>query len=105
MAIIETITDDYHFWFWIKKSDSYSNNFTVEGAKALQAYLDELSEDIGENMEFDPVAWCVEYSEYKDFANFLSSTGYTHDEYKNWQDVMDVTTVIDFDGGHIVQDF
>lgn len=62
--IYKTITDDYEFWDWIKNSGSYSNNFSFEGAKALQAYLDELSDDSGENIEFDPISWCCEYSEY-----------------------------------------
>lgn len=64
MAIIETITDDSKFWGWVQSSDSYKNNFSYKGAKALQAYLDELSDDLGENIEFDPIAWCCEYSEY-----------------------------------------
>ena len=51
--ITKTITDDYEFANWIRNSGSYSNNFSVQGAKALQAYLEELSEDIGENIEFD----------------------------------------------------
>jgi len=64
MAIKQTITDDYHFWTWLKNSDSYGNNFTLEGAKALQAYLDNLSDELEDDIEFDPIAWCVEYTEF-----------------------------------------
>ena len=61
MSIVNTIGNDYEFWEWLKQSDNYSKNFTLEGARALQAYYDELSEDIGENIEFDPIAWCCEF--------------------------------------------
>lgn len=64
MSIVKTITDDYYFWNWQKKSDNYQNNFSLAGAKALQSYLDELSDELGETIEFDPIAWCVEYTEY-----------------------------------------
>lgn len=64
MAIIETITDTSKFYHWLQSSDNYKNNFSYEGANALQNYLDELSEDLGENIEFDPIAWCCEFNEY-----------------------------------------
>lgn len=64
MSIVNTITDTYAFAKWIRDSDTYKNNFSWTGAQALQAYLEELSESMGENIEFDPIAWCVEFSEY-----------------------------------------
>jgi hypothetical protein len=104
---------EHEFARWIAQSDSYKNNFTWKGANALQQYLEELSDDIGENIEFDPVAWCVEYSEYTDYAEFQHDTGYTKDgkqydgyeNIKNIEDLRDYTTVIEFDGGIIVQEF
>lgn len=101
--VTRTITNDYEFADWIKNSGSYSNNFSVQGAKALQAYLDELSEDIGENIEFDPIAWCVEYTEFKDIEEFNNDGGYI--EQVTLDGLKDSTTVIEFDGGLIVQDF
>ena len=44
-------------------NDEYAN-WSYEGAEALINYLEELSEDIGENVEFDGVALRCEYSEY-----------------------------------------
>lgn len=46
--------------FW----DTYKNNFTYEGKRALFDYLEEISEDTGEDIELDIVALCVEYTEY-----------------------------------------
>ena len=64
MAIIEIITDPWHFATWIRNSDNYSNNFTLDGANALQAHLDDLSDELDTPIEFDPIGWCSEFSEY-----------------------------------------
>lgn len=108
MAIKQTITDDYHFWTWLKQSDSYGNNFTLAGAKALQEYLDNLSDELDEDIEFDPIAWCVEYSEYENLADFNQQ--YFSDNrdgyYKDIDELQDNTTVIELEnGGFVMQDF
>jgi hypothetical protein len=111
MSIINTITDDFEFWGWVKQSDSYSNNFSFEGANAVQAYFEELSEDIGENIEFDPIAWCCEFSEYDSFEQFQKDTGYTKDgvEHVGYPDIETVddlrehtTVLIELDNGGII---
>ena len=66
MAIVQTITDPYHFGTWLKQSDNYKNNFSLEGAKIVQEYMDEYGEGLNSPQEFDPIAWCCEFSEYKD---------------------------------------
>lgn len=113
MSITKTITNEHEFAEWVKQSDSYSNSFSFEGANALQASLEAISEDTGGNIDWDPIAWCVEFSEYKDFAEFQSDTGYIQDgvkhkgyeNIKNLEELQDHTYVIEFDGGIIVQDF
>lgn len=107
--IYKTITNEYAFANWVAQSGDYSNNFTVQGAKALQAYLDELSDELGENFEFDPIAWCVEYSEYKDvveaYDTYSNGDTFTLSDTEKLEWLQDRTTVIEFDGGIIVQDF
>ena len=100
--IYKTI-NEYEFANWIRNSDSYKNNFTWEGANALQEYLEELSEDIGENIEFDPIAWCVEYSEYENFKELQDN--YT--EIENTEELLERTAVIPIEGTErfIIQDF
>lgn len=75
--IVKTITDDYYFWNWLKQSDNYNKNFSLEGAKAVQAYMDEYSEatELG-TIEFDPIAWCVEFSEYDSALDCAQEYGY-----------------------------
>lgn len=103
MSIVQTITDEYYFWDWLKRSDNYGNNFSIDGAKALQAYLEEYSEETGEPVDFDPIAWCVEFTEYDSFEGFKKDTGYTQ---KDMEDLRDNTTVIELDnGGIIIADF
>lgn len=109
--IKQTITDDYHFWTWIKQSDSYGNNFSLEGAKAVQEYFDQLSDDLGEDIEFDPIAWCCEFSEYDSLAEVWSELGNgtsfiegeelaIDDNIKLWLE--NNTTVIELDNGHVI---
>lgn len=114
MSIIQTVTDPNHFWGWIQSSDNYKNSFSFDGADALQAYLENLSDETGENVEFDPIAWACSFSEYTDFDNFQHDTGYTdakgvkhkgYDGINSLDELKDYTTVIEFDGGIIVQDF
>lgn len=105
MALIKTITNDHEFAEWLQKSHSYSNSFTIEGADALQKYIDE-DLSYGTEIEFDPVAWCCEYSEYKTAkeacAEYLLNAS---DELEALELLKDNTTVIKFDGGIIVQGF
>lgn len=45
-------------------TDDYAN-WSYEGASALIDYIEMLSDDIGEHIEFDRVALRCEYSEYE----------------------------------------
>lgn len=96
--IYKEITDDYYFFNWMKNSDSYKNNFSLEGAKAVQAYFEEYSESTGENVEFDPIAWCVEFSEYDNLAELNKERG------EEWtlEELQDHTTVLEVENGHII---
>lgn len=101
MAIVKTISDNYEFALWVSGSDNYKNNFSFEGARALQQYLEELSDDIGEDIEFDPIAWCCEYSEYTDFEEVKSE----YQDLESMDDLLEKTDVIEFDGGLIIRSY
>ena len=105
MAIINTMSNGSDLYHDLQKTDSYKNNFSYEGAIALFDYLDQLSEDIGENIEYDPIAWCIEYSEYENMKEFWNDSGYPKNEYPTPESLQDDTEVIEFDGGIIVRDF
>ena len=42
----------------------HKDNFSYKGKKALFQYIGEFEEDTGEEIEFDYIALCVDYSEY-----------------------------------------
>jgi len=46
--------------FW----DTYKNNFSYNGKKALFDYLEEYSESVWEDVDLDTVALCCDYTEY-----------------------------------------
>ena len=118
MAIKQTITNENWFWEWLTagKDSTYYKYFSYKAAKALHYYYDQLSDDLGQDIEFDPIAWCCEWSEYdsvKEAYNELH--GDESDlprEQRRTQKAQklewfeDNTTIIELDNGHVlVQEF
>mgnify|MGYP003117661092 FL=1 len=61
MAIIDTL---HQAQFVDEFRKIRKNDFSIFGLRALFQYLDEMSEDCGQNIEFDPIGFCCEFSEY-----------------------------------------
>jgi hypothetical protein len=98
----ETITK-YQFTDWFRSNDNYRNNFSYDGLGALFDYIEELENDMGEDIEFDPIALCCEYSEFDDLAEFQED--YSKD-YQTIGDIESDTTVIMIDDeSFIIQQF
>ena len=96
--------NQFNDWF-IKDNSNYKNNFSYEGRKALFDYLEEIEEDTGEKIEFDPIALCCEYSEYENFKELKDN--YDNDEITNLETLRDFTTVIEIENSDkfIISDF
>ena len=96
--------NQFNDWF-IKDNSNYKNNFSYEGRKALFDYLEELEDDTGEKIEFDPIALCCEYSEYENFKALKET--YDNDEITNLETLRDFTTVIEIENSDkfIISDF
>lgn len=78
------------------------NNFTYDGAKALMTYLEEAAEDGGEPIEYDPIAYCCEYTEYENLAALQTD----YPDIKDMDDLVSNTTVIPVSGdSFIIQQF
>jgi hypothetical protein len=95
----------YEFVNDFKKSQ-YKNNFSIQGLRALFDYFEKLEEDLGEELEFDIIAICCDYTEYdtieefkKDYAEF--------DNIKSIKEIEEDTVVIRIKGtnGIIVKNF
>lgn len=74
--------------------------FSYNGANALFEYLEDLERDIGEEIEFDPVAIRCDYSEYENLEEIKE-----HYNIETMEDLEKHTTVIEFKGGIIIQQF
>lgn len=81
----------YRFSNWFEKHRP--NNFSRVGLKALFDYVEQYEEDCGTEIEFDPIALCVEYTEYEDIDEFHKS--YDKDKYPNKDEIRDYTQVIE----------
>ena len=81
-------------------------NFSYNGRLALFNYLEELEEDTGEQIECDVIGLCCEYSQYASALEAVKE--YTADDLDSEEAaafLRDRTTLIEFDGGVIIQDF
>ena len=85
--------------------DEYAS-WTRSGAFALVEYLEQMEEDCGTSIEFDPVALRCEYSEYD--TAIEAAQAYTS-EFTTEESALEYlennTTVINHSNGILVQDF
>ncbi len=77
------------------------DQFTYAALVALYAYITELEEDCGEQVELDVIALCCEFSEYESFEEIQEN----YADIETLEDLYDHTQVIQFNGGIIIQDF
>lgn len=93
----------------------YPDSFSRSGLEALFDYLEELEEGTGQEMEFDPIALCCEYSEHDSAKEAAEEYGYDPDidpdnldadpEAEAYEYLNSNTVIIQFDGGVIIRDF
>ena len=100
-GIVKTI-DIYDFRRAFADYDR-ADQFSYEGLGALFEWLDELSEDTGTPYELDVIALCCEFTEYSDLTEIQAN--YSSTDIESIEDLRDHTSVIEFDGGIIIQDF
>tara|TARA_R100000935_G_scaffold54630_1_gene83720 strand:+ start:829 stop:1128 length:300 start_codon:yes stop_codon:yes gene_type:complete len=99
--MIDTISV-YRFQNWFQ--EHRPNNFSRVGQVALFDYLEEYEESTGEQIEFDPIALCCEYTEYDDLSEFHQN--YDVEEYPDKDSIMDYTQLIEVGtDSFIIQNF
>jgi hypothetical protein len=79
----------------------YKDSFSYEGKKALFEYLDELEEGTRAQIEMDIVALACDFTEYDSIEDCLKN----YDNIKDKEELQDNTTLIEFEGGVIIQNF
>ena len=88
--MIMTLTE-HDFINLTNKFSQHKDNFSYEGKKALFEYLQEYEHDTGEQLEFDYIALCCDYSEYETEQDLLQ-------EYQSssLENLRDNTEIIEF---------
>lgn len=84
-------------------SDTYKNNFSYAGKRALFDYLENMEEDTGEQIELDPVCLCCDYTEYENFEELKN----VYPDIKDMEDLENNTSVIRLENsdGFVIQNF
>ena len=80
----------FSFCEWFRQSENRKNQFSFEGLKALYDYLTNMEDDIGEEIEFDPISFCCDYSEYENLKELKNN----YSDIKNFEDLESNTSVI-----------
>jgi len=80
-----------------------AGQFSYEGLGALFEWLEELAADTGMPYELDVIGLCCEFTEYSDLEEIQAN--YSSTKIDSIYDLHDHTSVIEFDGGIIIQDF
>src|ERR1035437_7223054 len=75
-------------------SDSYKNNFSYEGKRALFDYLENYEEETGTQIELDTIALCCEYTEYDNLEELQAN----YSDIESMDDLENNTTVIRIEG-------
>jgi len=87
---------------WFRKSEERKNQFTYEGLDALFDHLEEYEESTGEKIEFDPIAICCDYTEYKNIEEYKENYALGN----NINEIRELTTVIETKNkGFIIQNY
>ena len=88
MALIETInaSDLYNMACRMDRG----NNFGYDGWLAIGDYLEQLSDDLGENIEVDIVGICCDYSMSESVDDFWNEYGkYSSIDPEEWEEMND----------------
>ena len=95
----------FDFVDWFRGSDTYKNNFSYNGLNSLFDYFEQLEEEMENEIDFDPIAICCEFSEYENLNEIKES--YSSVEINNIDDLRDNTNVIEIENTDrlIIQDF
>ena len=95
----------FDFVDWFRGSDTYKNNSSYNGLNSLFDYFEQLEEEMENEIDFDPIAICCEFSEYENLNEIKKS--YSSVEINNIDDLRYHTNVIEIEDTDrlIIQDF
>lgn len=104
MAVVDTIYNGYQLQRLFEQCDR-GNHFSYEGYDALFEYLDNFSDETGEDFKVDVIALCCDFTEYESWEEIYDNYSYSYNnEEETWEEtdqdnfiewVYDNTTVIE----------
>ena len=104
----------YEFADAFRKMDRY-DGFGYHALRAMYEYLEQLEEDCGTEIELDVIAICCDYTQYDSAVDaaveMVTDFGREEDEddddyeARALEELGENTTVIEYDGGVVVQAF
>ena len=77
------------------------DQFSYKALQALWEHFEQYEEDTGEQIEFDPISICCDYTEYQDIKEVQEN----YPDIKTMKDLERETKVISFDGGFVIQNY
>lgn len=99
MAIIKELT----FYGFVQAFENHSreNQFTRSGLSALYDYLEEYSEETGEDLTLDVIALCCEFTEFPRVSDALQEYNLS-----SYDELAESTLIIPTDdGGLLIHNF
>mgnify|MGYP003134887306 CR=1 FL=1 len=87
-----------------RNSHSYKNNFSYDGLMALFEYLEQYEDSTDEQIQFDMIGLCCDYTEYSNIEEFINDYGDSLELHENldYSEIISVlrdhTEVIEFEG-------
>ena len=78
------------------------DQFGYDALSALFDYLEQYEQDMGEEIELDVISLCCDFTAYADVSEFNRDCS---ECCESIEDINDLTTYIEFDGGFIVQSY
>ena len=97
------------FYDFLEEFKKYNREdaFSYQGKKALYDYLNNLSEDIGQQIELDIIGLCCEFTQYDSLEDFNKDYSYSiGEDIEDIEDISNYTIVIPINGdSFIIQDF
>ena len=109
---MKTTVSRFDFQDAFLRSETYKNNFSYKGLNALFDYLEQCEEETGEEIDFDMVAICCDYSEFESATEAVEQYNGAVEENKAFDDedkekasiawLQDQTQVIEIEGGGVI---
>lgn len=84
-----------------RSNERLQRNFTFHGLEALFNWFTEFEQEIGEELNFDPVSICCEFADYKNLEEIKGD----YPEIRDLEDLEEKTQVIIHEQGIIINKF